>query len=158
MHTWIWFAIAGVFAVLEVLNLSLVFASLAIGAVTAGLVSLAGANAAAQWVALALATVLSLRLKPIVVHYIFRKTPPSDTGINALIGQKAVATALISDSAGTVNLKNEVWSARSEAGVIASGQTVKVVRIDGAMAIVVPDIVVPDIVVLDSKTHLSEGE
>ena len=147
MHTWTWFAIAGISAVLEVLNLSLVFASFALGAVAAGLVSWAGGNTAAQWITFALATVLSLRLKPILVHYIFRKTPPSDTGIHALIGQKAVATSLVSDSVGTIILKNETWTARSESGPIASGQSVTVARIDGAVAIVVPRI----------DSHINEG-
>ena len=63
MHTWTWFALSGGCAVLEILNLSLVFASFAVGAAGAGFASLAGANMPAQWVTLALATVLSLRLK-----------------------------------------------------------------------------------------------
>jgi membrane protein implicated in regulation of membrane protease activity len=64
MHTWTWFALAGVCAVLEVLNLSLVFASFSIGAAAAGLAAILGANTPVQWVTLALATVLSLRLTP----------------------------------------------------------------------------------------------
>ncbi len=138
MHTWTWFALGGVCAVLEVLNLSLVFASFAIGAVAAGLASWAGANTPTQWVILAVATVLSLRLKPILTRYIFRKTPPSDTGIAALVGQKGLATSLITDSAGTITLKNETWTARSEVGEIPAGSTVTVARIDGALAIVIP--------------------
>jgi membrane protein implicated in regulation of membrane protease activity len=138
MHTWTWFALGGVCAVLEVLNLSLVFASFAIGAVAAVLASWAGANTPTQWVIFAVATVLSLRLKPILTRYIFRKTPPSDTGIAALVGQKAVATSPITDSAGTITLKNETWTARSEVGEIPAGSTVTVARIDGALAIVIP--------------------
>ena len=140
MHSWTWFAIAGVCAVLEVLNLSLFFASFALGAVAAALASLAGGNTAVQWITWAVATVLSLRLKPIVVHYIFRKTPPSDTGIHALIGQKALTISDVSDTAGTITLKSETWTARSEHGLISSGQSVTVARIDGAVAIVVPRI------------------
>ena len=138
MHAWTWFAIAGVCAVLEVLNLSLVFASFAIGAFFAALSRLITTNSALPWIVFAIATVLSLRLKPIVTRYIFRKTPPSDTGINALIGHKAVATSPISDAGGTITLKSETWTARSEHGEIPSGQNVTVVRIDGAVAIVVP--------------------
>ena len=147
MHTWTWFAVAGVSAVIEVLSLALVFASFAIGAVAAGLVSLAGGNSAAQWITLALATVLSLLLRPLVVKSIFRKTPPTDTGINALIGQKAITTSEVSDTAGTIMLKNETWTARSAATVISAGQSVTVERIDGAMAIVVPRI----------DSHINEG-
>lgn len=138
MHTWTWFALSGVCAVLEVLNLSLVFASFSIGAAAAGLASLLGANTPAQWVTLAFATVLSLRLKPILTRYIFRKTPALDTGVHALIGLKALTTSKISENAGTITLKNETWTARCDSGEIAAGQTVIVTRIDGAVAVVLP--------------------
>ena len=138
MHTWTWFAIAGVCAVLEILNLSLVFASFAIGAFFAAISQIFTTNTTLPWIVFALATVLSLRLKPIVVRYIFRKTPPSDTGIAALIGHKATSTSPITNSSGTIKLKNETWTARSESGEIPTGENVTVVRIDGAVAIVVP--------------------
>jgi membrane protein implicated in regulation of membrane protease activity len=137
MHTWTWFTIAGVCAVLEILNLSLVFASFAIGAFFAAISQIFTPNITLPWIIFAVATVLSLRLKPIVVRYIFRKTPPSDTGIAALIGHKATSTSPITDSSGTIKLKNETWTARSESGEIPPGDSVTVVRIDGAVAIVV---------------------
>ena len=138
MHAWTWLAVAGVCAVLELLNFGLVFASFAIGALVASLARVAGANIAVQWIALAVATVLSLRLKPVVTKYIFRKTPPSDTGINALIGHKAMATSEIDDVRGTITLKGETWTARTDSGSISDGAEVTVVRIDGAVAIVTP--------------------
>ncbi len=138
MHAWTWFAIAGLCAVLEILNFSLFFASFAVGALVAGISHLLTGNIASQWISFALATVLSLRLKPIVSRYIFRKTPPLDTGINALMGLKAVATSTITESSGTITLKNETWTARSERGEILNGTTVTVERIEGAIAIVAP--------------------
>jgi membrane protein implicated in regulation of membrane protease activity len=138
MHAWAWLAIAGVCAVIEILNLSLVFASFAIGAIVAGIAEILGANTPVQWILLAIATVLSLRLKPIATKYIFRTTPKLDTGINALIGQKALATSEITDSKGTINLRSETWTARTEGGEIAKGLEVTVLRIDGAVAIVAP--------------------
>ena len=138
MQAWSWFAIAGVCAVLEVLNLSLVFASFAVGAFIAALSRLATTNVAIPWVVFAVATVLSLRLKPLVTRYIFRKTPKSDTGILALIGQKAVAVTDVTPAGGRINLKQEIWSARSEKGDIPSGSEVIVNSIDGAVAVVVP--------------------
>ena len=138
MHAWTWLAVAGVCAVLELLNFGLVFASFAIGALAASLARVAGANVAIQWIVLAVATVLSLRLKPVVTKYIFRKTPPSDTGINALIGHKAVATSEIDDARGTITLKGETWTARTDGESIANATEVTVVRIDGAVAIVAP--------------------
>ena len=137
MLAWAWLAIAGVCAVIEILNLNLVFASFAVGALFAALTSSLGANTPVQWITLAVATVLSLRLKPIIIKYIFRKTPPLDTGIHALIGSKAVATSNISDSGGTINLRGETWTARTDTGEIKKGSEVMILRIDGAIAVVV---------------------
>jgi membrane protein implicated in regulation of membrane protease activity len=137
MQAWAWFAIAGVCAALEVLNLSLVFASFSLGALAAALARLATTNVAVPWIVFAVATVLSLRLKPIVTRYIFRKTPKSDTGILALIGSKATAITAISESGGTINLKHEVWTARTHGGEIPAGSDVTVQSIDGAVAVVV---------------------
>lgn len=140
MLPWVWLAIAGICAVIEIMNLNLVFASFAIGALFAALASSLGGGTSVQWIILAIATVLSLRLKPLVIKYIFRKTPPLDTGINALIGLKAVATSTISDSVGTINLRGETWTARTDGGEINSGSNVTILRIDGAVAIVDPRI------------------
>ena len=138
MQAWTWFAIAGICALLEVLNLSLVFASFAVGAFIAALSRLATSNVAIPWIVFAIATVLSLRLKQLVTRYIFRKTPVSDTGINALIGQKAKAVTSISESGGRINLKHEIWSATSEGADIPEGSEVTVKGIDGAVAVVTP--------------------
>ncbi len=140
MHAWVWLAIAGICAVIEILNLNLVFASFSIGALFAALAGGLGASTPVQWVILAIATVLSLRLKPIATKFIFRKTPPLDTGINALIGLKAIATSTISDSKGTINLRGETWTAHTDNGEITKGGEVTILRIDGAVAIVIPRI------------------
>ena len=138
MLAWAWLAIAGVCAVIEIINLNLVFASFAAGALCAALASTLGASAPIQWIILAITTVLSLRLKPIVIKYIFRKTPPLDTGINALIGLRAVATSTVSDSVGTIKLRGETWTARTDLGEITKGSEVSILRIEGAIAVVVP--------------------
>ena len=138
MLAWVWLAIAGICAVIEILNLNLVFASFAVGALFAALASSLGASTPIQWIVLAIATVLSLRLKPIATKYIFRKTPPLDTGINALIGLRAVTTSTVSDSTGTIKLRGEMWTARTHQGEIAKGSEVSILRIDGAIAVVVP--------------------
>ena len=137
MLAWAWLAIAGVCAVIEIINLNLVFASFAVGALCAALASTLGASTPIQWIILAITTVLSLRLKPIVIKYIFRKTPPLDTGINALIGLKAIVTSTVSDSGGTIHLRGETWTARTESGEIKKGNEVTILRIDGAIAVVV---------------------
>ncbi len=138
MLPWVWLAIAGICAVIEIMNLNLVFASIAVGALFAALASSLDSSTPVQWIILAIATVLSLRLKPIVIKYIFRKTPPLDTGIHALIGLRAVATSTVSDSVGTIKLRGETWTARTHHGEIAKGSEVSILRIDGAIAVVAP--------------------
>ena len=140
MHAWVWLAIAGICAVIEILNLNLVFASFAIGALFGALASSLGASTPVQWIILAVISVLSLRLKPIAIKFIFRKTPPLDTGIHALIGSKAIATSVISDTNGTINLRGEVWTARTDIGQIVKGTEVTIQRIDGAIAVVIPGV------------------
>ena len=138
MLPWVWLAIAGICAVIEIMNLNLVFASIAVGALFAALASSLDSSTPVQWIILAIATVLSLRLKPIVIKYIFRKTPPLDTGIHALIGLRAVATSTVSDSVGTIKLRGETWTARTDLGEITKGSEVSILRIEGAIAVVVP--------------------
>ena len=139
MAPWIWFAAAGACVLVELLTLNLVFASFAVGAAAAGLFSLGTSQPAIQWISAAVAAVLSLTLlRPPLLKYLFRKTPPSDTGVLALIGLKARTTTIVTDTSGMISLRNEIWSARSESGDIAEGADVIVKRIDGALAIVAP--------------------
>jgi len=137
MQTWIWFVLAGICAAIEILSFNLVFASFAFGAIGAGVVSLITNKPAAPWLSIALFSVLSLTLlRPRFLKYIFRKTPPSDTGVQALIGSSASTSSEVTDTSGRIVLHNETWSARSEGGRIPEGVLVKVKRIDGALAIV----------------------
>jgi membrane protein implicated in regulation of membrane protease activity len=58
-----------------------------------------------------------------------------------LIGQTAVVLTPVSVDGGTVRLGGELWSARAEAGVelpIEVESRVRVLRIDGATAVVEP--------------------
>jgi len=140
MQTWAWLAVAGVCFVIELLTLILFFASLAVGALIAALVQFYSGNQVLSWFIFALASILTLIfVKPIASKYVFRKTPPSDTGISALIGQKATAISEITESTGSISLKNEVWSARARQGNIPLGSFVRVESIDGAIAQVVVD-------------------
>jgi len=135
VHLWIWLAIGGICAGIEILSLNLVFASFSIAAFSAALAQSFSANAAIPLIIFALISVLSLTVfKPFVMRFIFRKTPASYTGILALIGMKAVATSEISGSSGTITLRSETWTARCDSGIIESGSTVIVTEIEGAIA------------------------
>jgi membrane protein implicated in regulation of membrane protease activity len=135
MHLWIWLAIGGICAGIEILSLNLIFASFSIAAFSAALAQALSANIALPLVVFAVVSVLSLTVfKPFAIRFIFRKTPASDTGILALVGMKAVATSEISDSSGTIMLRSETWTARCDTGVIQARSTVIVTGIDGAIA------------------------
>jgi len=138
VHTWAWLAVAGVCFLIELLTLILFFASLSVGALIAAIVQFYSGNQLFSWFIFAGSSILTLLfVKPIASKYIFRKTPPSDTGINALIGQKAIAISEITETSGSISLKNEVWSARSRHGIIPADSLVRIESINGAIAEVI---------------------
>ncbi|RSM46365.1 NfeD family protein [Amycolatopsis balhimycina DSM 5908] len=65
--------------------------------------------------------------------------PTHHTGIDALIGARAVVVSTVDHEAGQVKLAGDVWSARSMSAhlpPIAPGTSVTVVEISGATAVV----------------------
>lgn len=74
---------------------------------------------------------LKRRLHPELVH----------TNADALIGRKAVAVSAVNAQGGQVRLDGDVWSARSfdDNRPISPGQSVTVVEIAGATAVVLAD-------------------
>ncbi len=74
---------------------------------------------------------LKHRLHPVLVH----------TNADALIGRKAVAVSSVDAQGGQVRLDGDVWSARSfdTTRPIAPGDSVTVIEIAGATAVVLAD-------------------
>lgn len=139
MHYWIWLALAGGFIVLEILTLSLIFFSFAIAALVGALGAAIWIGSSVQWIGFAVTAVLTLAvIRPIVRKYLFKKSSGGATGVEALLNHEAVSLTEITASAGTVRLRNEIWTARCDEGSIPAGSQVVVARIDGAVAIVVP--------------------
>lgn len=139
MGAWIWFALAGVGAIFELLTFNLIFASLALGSVAGGVASLLTESITAHTLAFALTSVLSVTLfRPPLLRYLYRKTPISNTGTLALIGLPARTNTPVNKNSGLIMLRNEPWSARSEQGEIPQNTDVVIERIDGAIAIVSP--------------------
>jgi membrane protein implicated in regulation of membrane protease activity len=60
------------------------------------------------------------------------------TGTDALVGRKAVVTRRVDAHGGRVRIGGEEWSARCfmEGAVLEEGQTVDVIQIQGATALV----------------------
>jgi membrane protein implicated in regulation of membrane protease activity len=139
MDEWVlWMIAAGVLAVGEIFTLGFFLGPVAVAAVLAAIVALAGGGAALQWVVFSAAAIASLAvLRPVARRHM--RTPGRlRTGTAALVGARAVVLERVDAGGGSVKLGGEVWSARSydEDHVIEPGTRVEVLKIDGATALV----------------------
>lgn len=134
----VWLGIAVVLGIVEITSLDLVFAMLAVGALSGAITSLAVNNLAVEvLVSLAVALGMLFVVRPIALSHL--RTPHEiRTGVAALIGERGVVTEQVTGQDGRIKLRGEVWSARTydPSHVIAAGKNVEVVQIDGATAIV----------------------
>ena len=134
----IWVLVAVGLALGEVLTLSFFLGPIAVAAVAAGLVALAGAGVAWQVIVFIAGSIASgVVLRPLATRHL--RTPAAlRTGTAALIGSRAVVLERVDDSGGRVKIGGETWSARAffEGHVIEPGARVEVAKIDGATALV----------------------
>lgn len=137
MSMWIWLVAAGVLLLIELLTADLLFASLALAALSAMLASGLGAPLLVQGVVFAVVAVLSLALlRPIALRHLRKPPPDAATNTDALLGREAVVTEAVSKDAGQVKLAGEIWTARSRDAIYPVGSRLVVKAIDGAIAIV----------------------
>jgi membrane protein implicated in regulation of membrane protease activity len=137
MQIWMWLAAAGVLLVIEMLTVDLLFASLAFSALMAAAANAFGLDMATQGVVFGVAAAISLLvLRPIALKHLRKRPADFATNVEALVGAPALALSQITDISGQVKLSGEVWSARSESGLIAAESRVEVVAIEGATAVV----------------------
>jgi membrane protein implicated in regulation of membrane protease activity len=139
MDEWVWWMLAaGVFAVGEMFTLGFFLGPVAIAAVTAAIVGLAGGGVALQWIVFtAVAGASLLVLRPIARRHL--RTPLQlRTGTAALVGCPAVVLERVDARGGQVKIKGEIWSARSydEDQEFEPGARVEVLGIEGATALV----------------------
>lgn len=135
MPIWIWFAVAGLLLIAEMLTANLLFASLAVAALSAGVTNAAGGSETLQGVVFGLFAILSLiALRPIALRHLKKQPQSGSTNVDALIGARALVTTTVDSNGGQVKLSGEIWSARTESEVIESGENVVVIAIDGATA------------------------
>lgn len=139
---WLWWIVAALLlALLEVFTLTFVLLMLAGGALVAGVFAAFGAPVWVQLLVFALvALVLLLTLRRTFVTRFRKETPEHLTNAEALVGREAVALDSVTSTGGRVKLGGEVWTARvnAPASQIPAGERVRVVRIDGATAVVEP--------------------
>jgi membrane protein implicated in regulation of membrane protease activity len=133
-----WLVVAALLAVGEVLTLGLVVGLIALGAVGGAVAALAGGGVVIQvLVFLAVSVALLGVVRPVARSH--RRQPRAiRTGTAALVGARALVLERVDLHGGRVKIGGEVWSARAfdETQTIEPGQTVEVVKIEGATALV----------------------
>jgi membrane protein implicated in regulation of membrane protease activity len=136
----VWLVIAIALGAAEVLTTSLAFGPIAVGALVAAGVSVAGGGLAWQLTGFAITSVLGIGLvRPIAIRHL-KQPPPLRSGTAALVGRPALVLEDITPHSGRVRIGGEEWSARpyDEESVIPAGHTVDVLQIQGATALVYP--------------------
>jgi membrane protein implicated in regulation of membrane protease activity len=139
MDEWVlWMIAAGLLAVGEMFTLGFFLGPVAIAAVTAAIVALAGGGAALQWIVFIAISGASLAvLRPIARRHL--RTPMQlRSGTAALVGAPAIVLERVDGRGGQVKIGGEIWSARSfdEDQAFEPGTRVEVLKIDGATALV----------------------
>jgi membrane protein implicated in regulation of membrane protease activity len=135
----LWVLVAVGLAVGEVLTPGLFFLGpVALAAGAAAVADLLGAGTIGSLIVFIVCSVASLAiLRPVARRHI-RLPAISRTGTDALVGRKAVVTRQVDGAGGRIRVGGEEWSARSYLGdqVLVEGQTVDIVQIEGATALV----------------------
>ena len=135
----IWALVALGLAVGEIFTPGLFFLGpVALAAVVAGTLALAGAGAIVQVIVFIAAAVASVGfIRPIAKAHLHMPSALR-TGTAALTGTKAVVLQRVDSDGGRVKIGGEEWSARAymEGQVFEPGSRVEVVKIEGATALV----------------------
>ncbi|MGV8968238.1 MAG: NfeD family protein [Cellulomonas sp.] len=134
-----WVGAALVFIIVEIVSVNLVLIMFAGGALAAALANVLGADPGVQFVVFAVTSGLFLfALRPWLLRRLRSRMPLVETNAAAQVGRPAVVVAEVSPAGGRIKLSGEVWSARtvSDGLVFPVGSDVRVIRLDGATAIV----------------------
>lgn len=138
MPAWlIWLIIAAVLAGAEMASLDLVLIMLAGGGAAAAAVAPFAPPAVQVAVAVAASAALLVTARPVAKRHL-TAGPDHVTGAAALVGKQAVVLEQVDAHGGYVRLNGGRWSARAydQRQVIAAGELVSVMEIDGATAVV----------------------
>jgi membrane protein implicated in regulation of membrane protease activity len=134
-----WALLAVALAVGELLTPGLFFLGpVALAAAAATLASLLGAGAIGSLLVFIGGALASLGvLRPIARRHL-RLPALSRTGTDALVGRRALVTQQVDVHGGRVRIGGEEWSARAyvDDQVLVEGQTVDIIQIEGATALV----------------------
>jgi len=136
----VWLIVAAVLGVAELLTFTFALGLIAIGACVAAGVAVFDVGLPFQLLAFILASGAGLGLVLPIARRHVRQPPLLRTGPAALVGRHAQVLEEVTGHGGRVRIGGEVWSARSydETLVIPIGDTVDVMQIEGATALVYP--------------------
>jgi membrane protein implicated in regulation of membrane protease activity len=145
----VWLVIVVTAVVIELLTLEFTFLMIAAGALLGGLgTNLLGASWWVQVGSAAVVTALLLfSIRPLLLRLVGKNDPLVPTNVDALSGMLGLVVAGFSSETGAVKLRNgEVWTARGTTPleVFTEGDTVSVVRIEGATVVVEPTVVMEE--------------
>ncbi|HET6876692.1 MAG TPA: NfeD family protein [Jatrophihabitans sp.] len=142
MPDWlIWLIAAGVFAVAEAASLTFVLVMFAGGAAAGAITAALGGPVVLQLVVAVVATLALLAgVRPVAQKHLMSGSSTA-TGTEALIGQEAVVLDDVDARDGRIRLNGAEWSARAfdNSQVLPAGTVVRVMKITGATALVLPE-------------------
>ena len=140
MDPWLlWLIAAGLFAAGEIVSLDLVLLMFAGGAVAGMTVALLGGATVLQMVAfIAISGLLLTVVRPIAKRHLTERTPLQLDGADSPIGRTAKVTREIDSSGGRIRMGADEWTARTQHSgeTFAVGETVRILQVDGATAVV----------------------
>jgi len=138
MAAWVvWTIVAAVCAGVEAITLTLVLGFVALAAALALLVAVLGGPVIAQLLAFIIGSIALVGVaRPIAASHLRR--PALTTGVDALIGRRALVISRVDAHSGQVKIDGEVWTARPyvDDEVLEAGTSAEVVKIQGATALV----------------------
>ncbi len=136
----LWLTVFLVFAVVEMITLDLFFIMLGGGALAGLVAALSGADLGLQIVAFCVVSLLMIGfVRPVALKHLRKGPADLRSNVERLIGESALVMEPVTATGGLVKIGGDVWSARSETGVLAPGQHTIVSAIDGATAVVAPE-------------------
>ena len=140
MSAWvIWLVVSVGLLVAEMFSLDLVLVMFASGALAAAVAAGVGAPLLPQALVFALVSVLALvGIRPLAQRKLGDSVPTIRHGMDAIKGSNALVLERVDDYNGLVKIGGEQWTARAfdSTQVIEPGQTVQVIEVKGATALV----------------------
>ncbi|MEA2031383.1 MAG: NfeD family protein [candidate division Zixibacteria bacterium] len=128
---WVWMAVAVIFLILELTNLSLYFICFVAGSVAAGILSYFSPELYYWQIGVFLIVTLGLLPLTREIAKKITKNPPRKSNVDALVGQIGLVTKEIDpDLGGQILINNETWNATADLR-IEKGKKVEIVSIIG---------------------------